>query len=274
MASDSLITLLIQTYAAAGDEILFPQYSFIFYDDATLARGARAVRVPERDCRVDVDALAERAGTRTRICLLANPGNPTGTYVTREELARLRRNLPRHVLLVVDAAYCEYVTRADYSNGRELVDASEDTVMLRTFSKIYGLAGLRVGWAYCPPGIAEVLNHVRSPYNVSTAAAAAGIAALGDEVFFKKSLDHNTAWLERLARELAALGLKPVPSAANFVLVEFPPGGRLSAQDAVKRLRDAGILVRPVARYGLPNHVRITIGTDDEMERLLAVLRA
>lgn len=268
-ASDSLIILLIQAYTGFDDEVLFPQYSFPFYKDMAMARGARPVTAPERNYRVDVDALIGRAGKRTRICMRANPGNPTGTYITAEELNRLRAGLPPHVLLVVDAAYAEYVTRADYSTGRELVDARRDTVMLRTFSKIYGLAGLRVGWAYCPVNVADALHRVRSLYNLSTAAAAAGTAAVTDQAFVQMSVAHNSRWQARLTEELQALGLGVIPSVANFLLAEFPDAAASHAC-----LSERGIRVRPVAAYGLTRHLRITIGTDAEMQRLLQALRA
>ena len=258
-ASDSLIILVIQAYAGFGDEVIYPQYSFLFYRDMINARGATPVSVPERDYRVDVDALIARAGPRTKICMLANPANPTGTYVTGAELKRLREGLPPHVLLVVDAAYAEYVAAPDYSTGQDL----PDTVMLRTFSKIYGLAGLRIGWAYCPAEVADVLNRVRSPYNVSTAAAAAGAAAIDDVEFVRMSREHNLRWHARLKAEL---GLPFIPSVANFVLVKAPPG-------TAAKLAGRGIRVRPVAAYGLADYVRITIGTDAEMERLLAELK-
>jgi len=273
-ASDELIALLVLAYAAPGGEVLFPQCSFIYYRMAAIACGAVPVAAPQRENRVDVDALLERAGERTRICFIDNPCNPTGTYLSAAEIRRLREGLPPHVLLVIDAAYSEYVTVADYSNGVDLVEERQDTVMLRTLSKMHGLAGLRIGWAYCPADVAETLHQVRSPYNIGSAAIAAGVAAVGDVEHVARNLAHNSRWLARLQSEFSTLGLKPVPSIANFVLVEFPQSGSHTAAAAAAFLKDSGILVRPVAGFGFPHHLRITIGTDEQMERLLGCLRS
>ena len=187
---------------------------------------------PQRDYRVDVDTLLARAGERTRICFVDNPCNPTGTYLTDAELRRLREGLPSHVLLVIDAAYSEYVTVENYCNGAELVEGRQDTVMLRTLSKMHGLAGLRMGWAYCPAEVAQTLHQVRSPYNIGTAAIVAGVAAVSDEAHVERNLAHNSRWLARLGRDLSALGLIVAPSVANFVLVEFPATGRIGNSTA------------------------------------------
>ncbi|HEX6978601.1 MAG TPA: histidinol-phosphate transaminase [Alphaproteobacteria bacterium] len=270
--SDEIIALLTKAYAGPGDEVLYSQYGFVMYPIAAHAAGATPVQAPEKDYRADVDALIARANERTKICFLANPNNPTGTFLSAAELRRLRDGLPPHVLLVIDAAYAEYVSRNDYSAGAELVDVGDNVVMTRTFSKIFALGGMRLGWAYCPPAVADVLNRVRGPFNVSAPAQAAGIAALEDLAFMDRSRAHNDVWLPWLTQQLTALGLKVVPSVGNFVLVEFPKTGPKTAAAANAHLNARGIIPRAVANYGLPDHLRITIGTEDEMRAVVAAL--
>ncbi len=270
--SDEIIALLTKAYAGPGDEVLYSQYGFIMYPIAAHAAGATPVQAPEKDYRADVDALIARSNERTKICFIANPNNPTGTFLTAAELRRLRDGLPPHVLLVIDAAYAEYVSRNDYSAGVELVDASDNVVMTRTFSKIFALGGMRLGWAYCPPAVADVLNRVRGPFNVSAPAQAAGIAALEDLAFMDRSRAHNDVWLPWLTQQLTALGLKVVPSVGNFVLVEFPKTGPKTATAANAHLNARGIIPRALANYGLSDHLRITIGTEDEMRAVVAAL--
>jgi histidinol-phosphate aminotransferase len=270
--SDELIALLVKAYAGPGDEVLFSQYGFLMYPLAAQAAGATPVKAPERDFRTDVDALLAAAGPRTRLCFVANPNNPTGTYVSAAELARLRAGLPAQALLVVDAAYAEYVSRNDYADGAGLVAARDDVVMTRTFSKIFALGGLRLGWCYGPPSVVDVLNRVRGPFNVSSAAQAAGIAALEDLAFADRSRAHNDAWLPWLVRELRALGLAVPDSVGNFALAGFP-GGAKSAAAAAAHLGADGIIPRAVGAYGLPDHLRITVGTEGEMRATVASLR-
>src|SRR5581483_10973879 len=249
--SDELIGLLIRCYAGAGDEVLYSRHGFLMYP---------------------IDALAARVGERTRIVFVANPNNPTGTYLPASEMARLHRGLPPHVVLAIDAAYAEFVNRNDYEAGAALVAAADNVVMLRTFSKIYALAGLRLGWAYCPPAIADVLNRVRGPFNVSAAAAAAGIAALEDSEALARARAHNDRWLPWFSQRLAALGLELTPSVGNFVLPRFPDEPGRDADAAFAFLHARGILVRKMGAYGLPQCLRITIGTGEEMEKVAAVL--
>jgi histidinol-phosphate aminotransferase len=271
--SDELISLLVKAYAGPGDEVLYSQYGFVMYPISAHAAGATPVKAPETGFRTDVDAMLAKAGPRTKICFVANPNNPTGSYITAAELRRLREGLPAHTLLAVDAAYAEYVTRNDYGAGLELVEARDDVVMLRTFSKIYALGGLRLGWAYAPAGVVDVLNRVRGPFNVSSAAQAAGVAALEDVAFADAARAHNDAWLPWFAGQLAALGLASLPSVGNFVLVRFPPGARDAAAATAHLARD-GIIPRPVANYGLPDWIRFTIGTEEEMRAVVASLSA
>jgi histidinol-phosphate aminotransferase len=270
--SDELLTLLARGYAGPGDEILMSAHGFAMYPITTRSVGAVPVTVPDKNLTTDVDGFLARVTPRTRLVFLANPNNPTGTAISADELKRLRAGLPDNVLLVVDAAYSEYVVRNDYTAGIDMVDAGNNTVMTRTFSKIYGLAALRVGWAYCPPAIADVLNRLRSPFNVGTPGQMAAIAAIEDVASVDKARAHNDIWLPKFAAEVTKLGLKAHPSVANFLLVEFPDDEKRNAKACNAFMQARGILLRPVGVYGLPKCLRITIGTEDEMRRLSAAL--
>ena len=270
--SDELIGMLLRAYAGAGDEVLYSRHGFLMYPIGALSVGANPVAVPERELTADVDAFLARVTDRTRIVFLANPNNPTGTYLSADELARLHAGLPPHVVLAIDAAYAEFVNRNDYEPGVALVNRAENVVMLRTFSKIYALAGLRLGWAYCPPAIADVLNRIRGPFNVAAPALAAGVAAVEDVGALARARAHNERWLPWLSERLAALGLGLTPSVGNFVLARFPDEPRHNADAAFAFLQSRGILVRQMGGYGLPQHLRITIGTGEEMEIVAASL--
>lgn len=270
--SDELLNLLAHAFVRAGEEGIFSEHGFLVYRIAILANGATPVVAPERELRADVDAILARAGERTKIVFLANPNNPTGTYLPFDEVQRLRKGLPSHTLLVLDSAYSEYVRRNDYEAGLELVATTANTVMTRTFSKIYGLAGLRLGWAYCPPAIADVLNRIRGPFNVSTPAIAAGIAAMEDRAHVEAAAAHNDRWLPWLTAEIERLGLVVTPSVANFILIHFPAAHARSAEAADAFLKSRGIILRRVAAYGLPNALRATIGTEPENQALVAAL--
>lgn len=268
--SDELITMLIRCYVGEGDEVLQSQHGFLMYGITARTVGATPVLAPETDLHTDVDALLANVTDRTRICFVANPNNPTGTYISRAEMKRLRAGLRDDILLAVDAAYSEYVDAPDYSDGRDLVDAHENVVMLRTFSKMFGLASLRLGWCYGPDGVTDALNRVRGPFNVSAPAQAAGVAALADVAHATESKRHNDAQLRRLAGALGQLGLSVPPSVGNFVLAGFQNAEM--AKKANDHLAAAGVIVRAVAAYGLPEYLRITVGTVDENDRLLDAL--
>lgn len=272
--SDELLQLLAHAYLGPGDEAIYSQYGFLVYPIAIKSNGATPVIAPEKDYLADVDAILSRVTERTRMVFLANPNNPTGRYLPFSEVKRLHAALPGHVLLVLDAAYAEYVRRNDYEAGIELVATSANVVMTRTFSKIYGLAALRLGWAYCPAAVADVLNRVRGPFNVSAPAIAAGAAAISDQEFLERALAHNDTWLPWLMREIQALGLLATPSVANFVLVHFAPSGRHTASAADAHLQENGFVVRRMDAYGLKDALRITIGTEDANRGLVACLRA
>jgi histidinol-phosphate aminotransferase len=271
--SDELITLLLRCYAGPGDEVLYSRHGFLMYPINAMAVGAIPIAAPEREQTTDVDSVLARVTERTRIVFIANPNNPTGTYLGGQEMARLHAGLPASVLLAIDAAYAEFVNRNDYEPGIALVNCAENVVMLRTFSKIYALGGLRLGWAYCPPAIADVLNRVRSPFNVSAAVQAAGIAAVEDLDALNRARAHNGRWLPWFSEQLAVLGLPLTPSVANFVLARLPDDPLKNADSAFAFLQSHGILTRKMAAYGLPKHLRITIGTGPEMETVAAALR-
>ncbi|HZH26747.1 MAG TPA: histidinol-phosphate transaminase [Azospirillaceae bacterium] len=273
--SDELLSLIAKSYAGPGDEVLYSAHGFLMYPIAAKAVGATPVTAPETNLTADVDALLARVTERTRILFLANPNNPTGSMLTRDEVRRLHAGLPPSVLLVIDAAYAEYLDRPDYSSGLELVDEAANVVVTRTFSKIHALGGLRLGWAYCPPDVADVLNRVRGPFNVASAAQAAGIAALEDVAFTEKSRAHNETWRTWFADEVRTLGLTVHPSVANFVLVSFKgrEPGKDDAEAARQFLKARGILVRQMNAYGLPDCLRVTIGTEEEMGTVVSTLR-
>jgi histidinol-phosphate aminotransferase len=272
--SDELISLLVLAYAGPGDEVVFSQHGFLMYRLAALAHGATPVAASETDLRADVDTLVARVTPRTRIVFLANPNNPTGSFLARDQVEALRHRLPKGVLLVIDSAYAEYVVRNDYSPGAELVEAGDNVVMTRTFSKIYGLAALRLGWAYCPADVAEVLHRVRGPFNVNAAAEAAGLAALEDERHVDAARTHNEIWRPWLADRLAALGLTVHPSIGNFLLVGFPAAPERSADAAYALLERRGLIARKMGAYGLPDCLRITVGLEEEMRATAAALAA
>jgi histidinol-phosphate aminotransferase len=270
--SDELINLLAHAYIGPGDEAVYTEHGFLMYKIATLSSGGRPVAVPEKAYRADVDAILARVGPKTKVVFLANPNNPTGTYLPHEEVRRLHKGLPSHALLVIDAAYSEYVRRNDYEAGLELVATTDNTVMTRTFSKIYGLAALRLGWAYCPAAVADVLNRVRGPFNVTSPAIAAGVAALADRAHVETGVAHNERWLPWVSAEIAKLGLEVTPSVGNFVLIHFPPQKGKDAASADEFLKARGIILRRVAAYGLPHCLRMTIGTESDNHAVVSAL--
>lgn len=269
--SDDIITLLVRAYAGPGDTVLYTQHGFLIYPIASQGVGALPIAVAEQNLTADVDALLAAVDQRTRIVFIANPNNPTGSYLPAAEMKRLADGLPDNVLLVIDAAYAEFVGRDDYTDGRELVDRG-NVVVTRTFSKIYGLGGVRLGWGYCPPAIADILNRLRNPFNVSSLAQVAGLAALSDRAFIDRARTHNARWRDWLSAELRRLGLVVPDSVANFILARFPDTPGKDAPSADAFLKSRGIIVRRVAAYGLPDCLRISIGLEDEMQAVVAAL--
>jgi len=271
--SDDLLHLLAYAYLVDGDEAIHTTHGFLIYPIVTLGAGAKPVVAPETEFTADVDAILARVTARTRIVFLANPNNPTGTCLSFDEVKRLHRGLPSHVLLVLDAAYAEYVQRNDYEAGIELVATSENVVMCRTFSKIHGLASLRLGWMFGPAHVVDAINRIRGPFNVSTASIDAGIAAIKDTEHQERSREHNTRWLAWLTEEIGKLGLKVTPSVANFVLIHFPDTKGRTAKDADAFLTARGLILRYVAAYKLPNALRLSVGTEEANQLVVAALK-
>jgi histidinol-phosphate aminotransferase len=271
--SDDLLNLLASGYLRDGDEAVYSQYGFLMYPIYTLGHGGKPIAVPEKNYTVDIDAMIAAVTERTCLVFIANPNNPTGTYVPFDEIKRLHKALPPNVILVLDAAYAEYVQRNDYEAGIELVATSENVVMCHTFSKIHGLAAVRLGWLYGPAHIVDVLNRIRSPFNVNAPAIKAGVAAIEDAAHLEKSVAHNNKWLGWVNEEIARLGLKVTPSVGNFVLIHFPETNGKTAAEADEFLTARGIILRRVAGYGLPNCLRMTIGTEEANGLVVAALK-
>lgn len=270
--SDELLNLLADAYLTDGDETIHTTHGFLMYPIVTLGSGATPIVAPEKNFTADIDAILARITPRTKIVFLANPNNPTGTYVPFDEVRRLHRGLPPHVILVLDAAYAEYVRRNDYEAGIELVATSENVVMLRTFSKIHGLAALRIGWMYGPAAIVDALNRIRGPFNMNSAAIAAGVAAIADTAHVETSRVHNDHWLAWVSDELTKLGLTVTPSVANFVLIHFPGTNGRTAAEADAFLTKRGLVLRRVTPYSLPNCLRMTIGSEEANRLVVASL--
>ncbi len=270
--SDELLALLILAYGGEGTELVMSAHGFMMYDITGRWAGCRIIKVPEKNLTADVDGMLAAVGPRTRLMFLANPNNPTGSILPQSEVERLRAGLRDDVLLVLDSAYAEYVTRPDYDAGAKLVDASGTTVMTRTFSKIFGMGGMRLGWAYAPAPIVDVLGRVRGPFNVNAAAMAAGVAALAEKGWVEQSVAHNAEWRAKVAAALATAGIRVWPSEGNFVLADFSTPAKAKAADEAMKQR--GLIVRAMGGYGLPQCLRITIGTAEECTMVIDALTA
>ncbi len=260
--SDDLLTLLAHAYVGPGDEAIITEHGFGVYKIAVQSAGGTPVIVPETHLTTDVDAILGGVTPRTKAVFIANPNNPTGTYIPYAEVRRLQAALPPDVLLVLDAAYAEYVRANDYGSGLELVSEFDNVVMTRTFSKIYGLGSLRLGWLYGPAHVCDALNRIRAPFNVNGPALEAGIAAIADTAHVERSIVHNERWLPWVTAELRKLGLTVTPSVGNFVLISFPRGLGRTAAEADAFLLSHGLILRGVTSYGLPDLLRLTVGTE------------
>ncbi len=269
--SDEIIHLLTQAYAGPGDEVLYTEHAFSMYRVSALAHGARPVTAPETDLTAGVNAILGAVTEKTRILFLANPNNPTGTMLELDDLLLLQDSLPAHVMFVIDGAYAEYLGPEYEAALRDLVDRRDTTVMIRTFSKIYGLAAIRLGWAYLPSPIAGILQKIRGPFNVNSLAVAAGMASLADCDFFERSVAHNRLWRREMTNRLNAMGLSTPRSEANFVVPDFGSAEGAAAADAF--LRASNILVRALGGYGLPSRLRITVGSAEDNERVVSALQ-
>jgi histidinol-phosphate aminotransferase len=271
--SDDLLNLLARAYLADGDEAIHTTHGFLVYPIATRGTGARPVVAAETDYTANVDAILAAVTKKTKVVFLANPNNPTGTYISFDEVKRLHRSLPPQVLLVLDAAYAEYVRRNDYESGIELVATNDNVVMTRTFSKIHGLAAVRLGWMFGPAHVVAAINRIRGPFNVNAPAIAAGIAAIEDHEHQERAHEHNTRWLAWLSQEIGKLGLKVTPSVANFVLIHFPDAKGRTAKDADAFLSARGLILRQLGPYKLPNALRMSVGTEEANRLVVAALK-
>jgi len=270
--SDDLLHLLAQTYLGAGDEAVMNRYGFSVYPIVTKAAGAAIVMVDEADYTADVDALLAAVTEKTRIVWLANPNNPTGTCLGAAEVRRLHAGLRPDILLVIDSAYAEYVTAADYSAGLDLVGEASNVVMVRTFSKM-GLAAARIGWMVGPAHMVDAINRIRGPFNVNLPAQLAGAAATRDVEFTARLKEHNARWRDWLTAELQSNSMRVLPSQANFIMVLFPDAA--FAGRAFETLRERGLIVREIGpSYGIPNGLRISIGSEQAMRGVAGILKA
>jgi len=269
--SDEVFALLNQAYLTAGDNIVTGQYGFLAYRISAKANEAEVKLAPEPGFKAEVDALLEQVDERTKLVYVSSPSNPTGSYNTAEEIERLHAALPPHILLVIDEAYAEYVTEPDWKSSFELARNSANIVVTRTFSKIHGLGGLRIGFGYAPLPVAEAVDRIRLPFNVSVPGIEAAVAALGDEAHQTASRELIETWRPRLTQAIRGFGFEVFPSAGNFVLVRFPDERR-NAQAANDYLNSRGIIVRPVGGYGLPDCLRITVGTEDQNRAVIDAL--
>lgn len=269
--SDDLIGLLVHAFVREGDEVLTSQYSFAMYAACARMVGAKPVLVPEDDLKVDLGAMLKAITPKTKMIFLANPNNPTGFTLSREAVQAFLRDVPPDIMFVYDAAYADYITDAAYSDGFEWVQEDGNVCVLRTFSKIHGLGGMRLGWAYGPRVAIDAMNRVRNPFNVSLPAEAAAIASLNDDAFLNQCREHTVLWREKLRAELESYRVKAYPSTGNFILARF--ASQEAAQAFFRHLSVHNILTRPMTGYGLPDCVRISVGTEAEMKALFAAFK-
>ena len=262
--SDELISIITQAFLDTSDEAIYTEFGFLQFPQAISVAGAKGIVAKDVNFTANVDNILSKINKKTKIIFLANANNPTGTFIPKEEVIRLHKSIPSNILLVYDAAYSEYITNNDYFDGSSLVDQHKNVIMLRTFSKLHGLASLRLGWGYCSEYILNNLMKVRGPFSVNTAAMLAGIAAIEDIDFQEQSVAHNLKWMRWFEKELKILNLDFQRSVTNFLLVKFPDDIHNSAQNAEKFLAEQGILVRGMNAYGLSNYLRVSIGNEEE----------
>jgi histidinol-phosphate aminotransferase len=270
--SDEVLSLSVRCFTEPGDEVLMTRHGFSYYPIIARAEGCMPVMAEETDLTADVDALLAAVSERTRLVFLANPNNPTGTLLPGEEVRRLREGLPPEVMLVLDGAYAEYIDEADYDAGRRLVDEAEEggqdnVIMTRTFSKIYGLGGLRVGWGYAPSFVIDVMQRVRGPFNVSAASLAAAEAAVSDQDFVVRNRLHNDEEMKRLLGSLTQRGFRARPTRANFVLLDL--GAEEEAKRFLKHAEEHGVMLRGLSSSNLPSFVRVSIGSKEANDAFL-----
>lgn len=271
--SDEIFLMLGRAYLGPGDEAISTKHAFAIYEIITQQQGATPVVVAEKNFTADVDAILKAVTPKTKIVWLANPNNPTGTYLPYDEVQRLHAGLPPHVLLVLDGAYAEFVRRNDYASGIELASKHPNVILTRTFSKLYGLAGIRVGWSYAPAHVIDALERVRMPFNVNLVAQAVAIAALEDDEFNEKSFVHNETELPRLRNALRSFGLEVIEGVGNFAVAKFPAEKGKTAAEALAYMKDRGVTVRSLAGYGMPEYLRISVGTVEGNDAALKLVK-
>lgn len=269
--SDEVFALLNQTYLTAGDNIVTGEYGFLAYRISALGCEAQVKLAPEPGYKAEVDALLAQVDDRTRIVYVSNPSNPTGSYNAAEEIRRLHEALPARVILVIDEAYAEFVVEPDWETAMPMAREASNIVVTRTFSKIHGLGGLRVGFGYAPLAVVEAVDRIRLPFNVSVPGLDAATAAIGDEAHQKASRELVQTWRPRLTQAIRGFGFEVLPSAGNFILVLFPDPKRTAAA-ANDLLNAKGIIVRAVGGYGISNGLRITVGTEDQNRAVIDAL--
>lgn len=272
--SDEILSLVANTYLGDGDEAIYSEHGFLMYRIAILAAGGTPIVASEREQTAQVDEILSKVTDRTRIVFLANPNNPTGTYLPFDEVKRLHSGLPSDCILLLDAAYAEYVRRNDYESGLELVAAHDNVIMTRTFSKIYGLANLRLGWCFAPAHMIDAMNRIRGPFNVNGAALIAGEAAIRDTAHVDAAVAHNDEWLNWVTEQCEVLGLRVTPSVGNFALIHFPNVEGKGAAEADLALQANGCVLRRVTGYGFPNALRMSIGTEEANRATIETLKA
>tara|TARA_B100001741_G_scaffold135284_2_gene111477 strand:- start:1843 stop:2922 length:1080 start_codon:yes stop_codon:yes gene_type:complete len=271
--SDELISILSQSYLNPGDEAICTEYGFLQFPQSILISGGKPVIAKDKNLTVSVKNILQNVTKKTRLVFIANPNNPTGTFINKKDVINLIENLPKNILLVYDAAYAEYIDEKSYIDGSELVEKYNNVIMLRTFSKMHGLAALRLGWGYCSEKILNTLMSVRPPFSVNSVAVNCGIIAMQDLDFQKKCLEHNKNNMKWIEKELKNLDLDFQRSSANFILIKFPIDKKNNSKKAEEYLSKNGILVRSMEIYNLPNHIRLSLGTFEENKFFIKVLK-
>ena len=271
--SDELISIIAQAFLDTNDEAIYTEYGFLQFPQAIAVAGAKGIIAKDNGLIASVDNILSKVNNKTKVVFLANANNPTGTFIPKDEVIRLHNSIPSNILLVYDAAYSEFIDNNEYIDGSCLVEKNKNVIMLRTFSKLHGLASLRLGWGYCSEYILDNLMKVRGPFSVNTPAITAGIAAVEDTYFQKKSVAHNLKWMTWIEKQLILLNLNFQKSVTNFLLIKFPNKVKYSANNAEKFLAKRGILVRGMAVYKLTNYLRVSIGTEKENIKLIKELK-
>ena len=269
--SDEIIQIICQLFLKPKDEVIVPQYSFLMYRIYSKISGAKVLYAKENNFKISVSEIIKKVSKKTKIVFLANPNNPTGTYLKKNELLELRKKLKSNILLVVDDAYDEYMQKKDYASGLKLFKKSKNVIILRTFSKIYGLASLRIGWGYAPKKIIDAMNIIKPPFNVNMAAQLAAVAVLKDKSFINKSIKHNFIWANKIKKVLNKLNIITNEVATNFLLLNFSKC-KYSAKYIQKKLENNGIILRSMQTYKIKNALRLTIGSSAANNKLVSIL--